>query len=135
MRMQCPTCKRSMTLLFTSAVCDWCDGLKKPEVVDRGWVVVPYLVGPEGMELYVFPSPEMAMYFQRAQKLGGQVRKVLSEQRIRWRDGTGTLPNLRVADRRYTVYPDFKFEPGPYRAYLAPITESETEIEVEAHAL
>ena len=117
--MRCPTCKRPMTALFTSYVCDWCDGLKKPKPVARGWVLW-HDEGKSGRELYVFPTREMAEYYRRATGSEGEVREVLSEFPIQWHSGKGTIQNLRLADRLFTVFPDYRFEPAPYRAYLAP---------------
>ena len=117
--MRCPACKRPMTALFTSFVCDWCDGLKKLAPVARGWVVWRS-AGDDERECYVFPTPQMAEYYRTVTRVEGEVRQVLSEQPIRWSDGKGNIKNLRLAERLYTVYPDHRFEPGPYRAFLAP---------------
>jgi hypothetical protein len=111
-----------MTALFTSYVCDWCDGLKKLHPVARGWVIwrPSALVNAEERECYVFPTPQMAEYYRSVTNVEGEIRQVLSEQPIRWSDGKGNIKNLRLAERLYTIYPDHRFEPGPYRAFLAP---------------
>ena len=120
--MRCPACKRSMTALFTSYACDWCDGLKKPIPVARGWVIwrAGSSTSVEERECYVFPTPQMAEYYRSVTNVEGDVRQVLSEMPIRWSDGKGNIKNLRLAERLYTIYPDHRFEPGPYRAFLAP---------------
>jgi len=120
--MRCPACKRSMTALFTSYACDWCDGLKKPIPVARGWVIwrPGSNTSAEERECYVFPTPQMAEYYRSVTNVEGDVRQVLSEMPIRWSDGKGNIKNLRLAERLYTIYPDHRFEPGPFRAFLAP---------------
>jgi hypothetical protein len=117
--MRCPACKRSMTALFTSYACDWCDGHKQPIPVARGWVIWRPDPGGEPRECYVFPTPQMAQYYRRVTQTEGDIREVLSEQPIPWSDGKGNIKNLRLAERLYTVFPDHRFEPGPFRAYLA----------------
>jgi hypothetical protein len=117
---RCPACKRHMTALFTSYVCDWCDGLKKPLPVARGWVVWRTVAEMAERECYVFPTPQMAEYYRSVTHVEGEIRQVLSELPIRWSDGKGNIKNLRLAERLYTVYPDHKYEPGAFRAYLAP---------------
>jgi hypothetical protein len=115
-----------MTALFTSYACDWCDGLKQPVPVARGWVVWREVdpaegdLSVEGRQCYVFPTPQMADHYRTVANATGDIREVLSEHPIRWTDGKGTIANLRLADRLYTIYPDHRFEPGPYRAFLAP---------------
>jgi hypothetical protein len=123
--MRCPACKRSMTALFTSYACDWCDGLKKPIPVARGWVIwrKNTTSTDEERECYVFPTPQMAEYYRSVTNVEGDVRQVLSETPIRWSDGKGNIKNLRLAERLYTIYPNHKFEPGPFRAFLAPEDE------------
>jgi len=118
--MRCPACSRKMTALFTSYVCDWCDGHKKPIPVARGWVIWRRGQTAEERECYVFPTPQMAEYYRAVTNVEGDVRQVLSEMPIRWSDGKGNIKNLRLAERLYTIYPDHRFEPGPFRAFLAP---------------
>lgn len=109
-----------MTALFTSFVCDWCDGIKKPIAVDRGYVI--WLrdgeAGPR--DLYVFPTRDMADYYKRVSNTDGDLREVLSETPIRWWTGEGSLRHLQRSECLYTIYPDYRFEPGPFRAFLAP---------------
>ena len=121
--MRCSACKRQMTALFTSYVCDWCDGLRKPLPVARGWVVWRPTGDAEERECYVFPTPQMAEYYRSVTNVEGEIRQVLSELPIRWSDGKGNIKNLRLAERLYTIYPDHRYEPGPYRAFLAPEEE------------
>ena len=120
--MRCPACKRNMTALFTSYACDWCDGLRTPIPVARGWVIwrPGAETSVEERECYVFPTPQMAEYYRAVTSVEGNVRQVLSETPIRWSDGKGNIKNLRLAERLYTIYPDHRFEPGPFRAFLAP---------------
>jgi hypothetical protein len=109
-----------MTVLFTSSVCDWCDGLKHPSVVARGWVLLSGDLEPDGRELDVFPTLEMAEYYRFTTGLDGSLREIASETPIQWSDADAFVPHLCVAERRFRVYPDFRFEPGPDRAFLAP---------------
>jgi hypothetical protein len=118
-----------MTPLFVSYVCDWCDGLKRPTVVARGFVVWPEEVVVDAMELYVFPTREMAAHYQRSTGSSGEIREVASEYPIRWQPGRGSIKNLRLADRLYSIYPDFRFEPAPYRAFLADSERERDDIE------
>jgi hypothetical protein len=109
-----------MTTLFTSSVCDWCDGLKHPTIVARGWVLLNGPLDSRGRELDVFPSLEMVDYYRFATGLEGEIREIASETAIQWSDAGGLVPHLCVAERRFRVFPDFKFEPGPHKAFLAP---------------
>jgi hypothetical protein len=109
-----------MRPLFTSYACDWCDGLSQPVAVARGWVLWRPGDEAQARELYVFPSREMADYYRRETGAEGTPRQILCETPIRWTRGRGRVKNLELADKLYTVYPDCRFEPGPYRAYVAP---------------
>lgn len=110
-----------MTPLFTSVVCDYCDGLKTAEFPYRGYVVWRGPVERNGREEYVFPTREDAERYRAAvDRLDAEIREVRSETEIQWHSGRGTIRDLQLADHVFTIYPDWRFEPGPYRAYLVP---------------
>jgi hypothetical protein len=110
-----------MTALFTSYVCDYCDGLKKVEYPYRGYVLWRGEPDPEGRDAYVFPSEaEAEKYRQASRRYDDQIREVWAEHEIKWHRGRGSVKGLSLADRVYKIFPDENFEPGPYRAFLAP---------------
>jgi hypothetical protein len=119
-----------MRPLFVSYVCDWCDGLCEPCIVDRGWVLWSPELEAEGTMAYLFRTREMAEYYRSATGVDGIPRQVVTETAITWTRGRGKVPNLELADRQYSVYPDFRFEPGPYRAFLAPDADDIDTLEV-----
>jgi hypothetical protein len=118
-----------MTILFVSAVCDWCDGLKQSKASDTGYVVFEPFSGTGSVDLEVFPSPDQAMYYQRTLRIPGEIRKVITDAPIRWQSADTAMPGLIVADVRFKIYADSKFEPGPYKAYLS----EDRELEFENH--
>jgi len=109
-----------MRALFTSCVCDWCDGLVSPDFGARGWVLWPASGELGERQLYVFPSREMAEYYQHAIGSEDEPREVVCAETIHWVSGRGSIPKLTLADRLYTIFADHRFAPGPYRACLAP---------------
>ena len=120
MGRQCPKCSRQMTLLFVSYVCDWCDGLKKPIAADHGFVIWADDGVPGPRALYVFPSKSMAEYYRRVSILEGEVRRVVSEAEVDWWMGEGSLRHLQRSRELFEIFPDYRFEPGPRRAFLVP---------------
>ncbi len=48
------------------------------------------------------------------------IREVLAHQEIPWQVSRGSIRDLELASRLYEIYPDHRFEPKPYRAFLAP---------------
>jgi hypothetical protein len=106
-----------MTPLFSSYVCDWCDGLKKIEARSRGYIVWS---GGEGLEHYVFPSPEDAERYMAAVGIAAQeIREVLSEDEFIWHRSRGTARDFILAKHRYTVWTTSRFPAGKHDAWLA----------------
>jgi hypothetical protein len=110
-----------MTPLFISYVCDYCDGLKLLEFRFRGYIVFNGNRDPNGHLDYVFPTRADAEQYRRATNRDqDEIREVYSEFEFKWHMGRGSIKNLKLADHIYTIYPDYRFEPGPYRACLIP---------------
>jgi hypothetical protein len=110
-----------MRPLFVTYACDFCDGLTKPGLLHRGFVVWRGLHPTGAREEYVFPTRADADRYRSAARLCHyEIREVLSETQIHWHPSRGTIRGLDLADHLYTIYPDHRFEPGPYRAFLAP---------------
>lgn len=107
-----------MRALFYSWVCEHCEGLPEGDY-DRGYVV--WRDRPPASEEYVFRTKEDAERWRAHKQYGEKpIRIVLSEQPFRWRMSNGTITDVELADHLFEIYPDHRFEPGPYRAFLAP---------------
>ena len=119
--MECPNCNREMVPLFTSFVCDYCDGLVSGTDYYRGYIVCR---GPEevrGRQVYVFRTREDAERWRSVRNLHDhRICEVLSEHDIKWRQSRGSVKDLELADRLFEIYPDHRFEPKPNRAFIAP---------------
>ena len=114
--MQCKTCKRPMLALFTSYVCDYCDG-HRPAGTFRGYVVIHR---PLPSQEYVFKTQADAERWRRLNRHeGAVVRPVLAEQEFRWQPSRGSVHGVILADRLFEIFPDPRFERRPYRAYVA----------------
>lgn len=116
--MKCPTCKRTMTPLLVSNVCDYCDGLKKLDAPFVGYVVwSDEFTAPS--RAYVFSRPEFA---ERWHAMRGPenatVRRVASTHPFNWRSGVQATSDLEFADTLVEVYMDSRYEPGPHKAFL-----------------
>lgn len=115
--MQCPHCERAMLQLFTSCVCEHCDGEPEGDFF-RGWVVWP--ARPFGrVQTWVFRSPEDARKWQKG-RTDGTVQPVLSEVPFAWTRAKGPLKDIVLAERPFEIFPDHRFPPGHNRAFLAP---------------
>ena len=116
--MKCAACHRSMTALFISFACDYCDGLKTDAVKhDVGYVV--WRAKPLPALEYVFSTPEDARKWRLMQGLGHcDIREVVSPVNFRWRKSTGSIKDLETADRLIEIYGDHRYPPGPGRASL-----------------
>lgn len=116
--MQCPVCGHSMIALFLSYVCDYCERSPAPERMHGGYVV--WSSTQAGERQYVFPTRAAA---ERWRELRGlqhcEVRRVLSAAPFKWRISTGSVKGLEFADHLFEIFPDHRFKPGPYRAYIA----------------
>jgi hypothetical protein len=116
--MQCPACLRPMRPIFTSYACDYCDGLIELEY-DSGFIVLQgeHQLGEE--PFYVFRTRTDAALWRGARGLKHcPIVEVLSEHPILWRNATGSL-DVVIANQPFTIFPNRRFPPGPYRAFLA----------------
>lgn len=108
-----------MLALFISYVCDWCDG-RRDGKLHRGFALVPSDVPKTGVEAYVFPSAEMAEHY-RKHSLSAKdlmLTEVVAQAPFTWRNATGMIPDLELAERPVTVFPDHRYPPGPDRAHV-----------------
>jgi len=115
--MICPICERPMLALFTSWVCDHCDGPPEGDFY-RGWAVWPDDQQDVATTL-VFRTPEHARRWKDGRE--GTVRPVLAESPYVWRRSSGTMKGLELAEKPFEIYPDHRHPPGPHRAFIAPI--------------
>ena len=107
-----------MTLLFFSAACDFCDGKVEPSY-HHGYVIYRGANAGEPREEYVFRSAAHAEHWRDLMELGDhEVRRVCSEQPFNWRETTGTIKGLELADHLFTIFPDCCYEPCEHRAHL-----------------
>ena len=119
--MLCPDCKRTMTALFTSYVCDYCDGLV-PIAWLRGFVVFR---GDDDFArpIYVFPSQTDAAIYRS--KNGWQqypIREVRFEHAVPWKKAKGSLTGVTIASMPFTLHRDHRFAPLPYHCALTPLS-------------
>jgi hypothetical protein len=71
-------------------------------------------------EHYVFPNVAAADKWRQATGHGSwPIREVLSHHAFTWRQSAGSITDLELADKRYEIYPDHRFDPQPNRAFLA----------------
>ena len=116
--MQCDRCSRPMLPLFTSYVCDHCDGPFTGESF-RGFIVYqPERIGKDH-KFYVFPSPINAAIWRSANNLQHcEILEVRSLDPIPWWRSKGTLEEITLARELFEIYPDHRYPPRPYRAFL-----------------
>lgn len=115
--MRCPCCQRPMLALFTTFVCEHCDGAPHGEFY-RGWVIWP--ARPHGLvETWVFHSRDDARRWIK-RRVDGTIRAVLSDRPFTWTRSRGTLKDVELADRPFEIFPDHRHPPGLHRAFLAP---------------
>jgi hypothetical protein len=116
--MLCDHCKRPMTALLLSYVCDYCDELRSDTTPYRGFVV--YRGRGRVREEYVFRSRRDAERWREMFKLDDcEVREVESAHEFRWRVSNGRVKDLELADRLFEIFPDHRYEPAPRRAHIA----------------
>ena len=119
--MPCPQCERPMRALFTSCVCDYCDGL-----VDVPWSIG--FVVHEGQEqsgrlVYIFRTRTDAARYRASRGLRHcHIREVRTDAMLEWKVlTTAGLEGVEIADRPFEIYPDHRFPPRANRAFLVPL--------------
>jgi hypothetical protein len=106
-----------MLQLFTSCVCEHCDGTPVGDFF-RGWVVWPER--PDGVvQTWVFRTREDARKWLKSRS-DGIVRAVLSCEPFSWTRSRGSMKDVVLAERPFEVFPDHRHPPGTNRAFLAP---------------
>jgi hypothetical protein len=106
-----------MTALFTSYVCDYCDGLAQIHW-HRGFVVFR---GDDDFQrpIYVFPTQtDAAVYCSKNGWQQHPIREVRFEHAVPWKPATSTLTGITLAARPFTLHRDHRFEPLPYHCEL-----------------
>jgi len=107
-----------MVELLLSSVCDRCEGASAPEP-HRGYIV--WRARPNGSCEYVFKTVRDAEKWRAAAGLDAKpIRVVLSPEPFHWRQSTGSVRDIELADRLFEVYPDATHTPGPNRVHLEP---------------
>jgi len=112
-----------MTALFTSYVCDYCDGLVEIPWY-RGFIVFR---GDEDFDrvVYVFETrTDAARYRSTNGWQTKQIREVRFEIPVEWKLASSTLEGVSIALRPFTLHRDHRFEPAPYHAFLVPLLRS-----------
>lgn len=112
-----------MTALFTSYVCDYCDGLAPVNWL-RGFVVFR---GDDDFDrsVYVFPSQtDAAIYRSKNSWQELPIREVRFEPPVQWKKASGALSGVTIAARPFTLHRDHRFEPLPYHCGMAPLASS-----------
>ena len=115
--MRCPICERPMLMLFTSCVCEHCDGDVQGDFF-RGYIVWPDRTGGP-VQTWVFRREQDARKFLETRS-DGTVRPVLSQHPFSWTRSRGAMKDLVLADRPFEIFPDHRHPPAPQRAFLAP---------------
>lgn len=118
--MLCPACKRKTTALFTSYVCDYCDGIARIEWL-RGFMVFR---GDEdfGRPIYVFPTQtDAAVYRSKNTWQHYPLREVRFEYPVPWKPASSALTGVTLAARPFTLHRDHRFEPLPFHCCLVPL--------------
>jgi len=115
--MRCPHCHRPMLALFTSCICDHCEGAPEGEFF-KGWIVWPERVA-ETIQTWVFRREIDARKWLE-NRTDGTVRAVLSPEPYAWTKSRGAMKDLILAERPFEIFPDHRHPPGKHRAFLAP---------------
>jgi hypothetical protein len=108
-----------MLALFTTCVCEHCDGAAEGDFF-RGWVVWPERPERGGtIQTWVFRTREDARKWLRS-RADGVVRPVLSREPFAWTRSRGAMKDIVLAERPFEIFPDHRHPPGTHRAFLAP---------------
>lgn len=126
--MNCESCKRSMTSLFTSCSCDWCDFAPPIAKLHRGYVVPDVHVSSDGFS-YVFRTIGDA---ERWRTVAGYatspIVEVHSLEPFRWHLSRGVIENVVLADHMFEIFKTHRYEPLPHRAFITPGTQGVTHV-------
>jgi hypothetical protein len=109
-----------MIALFTSYVCDYCDGVAQIEW-QRGFVVFR---GDEDFArpVYVFQSLlDAAVYRSKSGLQQYPLREVKFEFPVPWKEAASAMSGVTLAARPFTLHRDHRFEPLPYHCALVPL--------------
>lgn len=118
--MRCPDCQRPVLALFYTVVCEACTSEPRG-TFHAAYVVLEEPVTRRGYLTYVWRTRHDALRWRTIHgDENAEVRCVLSEERFQFRTASGAAMGLMVGDRLCEVYPDHRFAPGPFRAFLAP---------------
>jgi hypothetical protein len=120
--MRCPRCSRSMLALFYSAICESC--AEPPHgAFYAGYVVWDAsrsLKDGESVPSYVWRTAHEAVLWRSLREAEDlTIRCVLSEFPIPWHHAGGKAAGLVCADALFEIYPDHRFRPDRYRAFLS----------------
>jgi hypothetical protein len=117
---RCPHCDGPLTLLFFSAVCDWCEGPPRGTFY-RGYVIWQEPELGDAISTHVFRTPHDALVYRAISGLDAlEIRSVLSEQPFPWRVASGKASGLVCTDQPFDVHRTHRFRREPQRAFLAP---------------
>ena len=120
--MRCPRCSRTMLCLFYSAICESCDEPPHGEFY-AGFVVwdpTRCLKQGEPVTAYVWRTAHDAVVWRSLREAEDlTVRCALSELPISWHSAGGKAAGLVCADALFEIYPDHRFPPHRYRAFLS----------------
>ena len=122
--MKCSKCHRPCKPLFTTLVCDWCDGHLNT-AVDRGFIVyLPDKIGSGNLN-FIFRNRTDAAIWRSVKGLQAHaIREVLAPCTIRWMKSKGSMEEVELADRAFEIFADHRFPFAENRAYLAPLSRS-----------
>ena len=106
-----------MLALFTSCICEHCDGGPEGEFF-RGWVVWPR-DPQEVVQTWVFRTRDDARRWLH-NRTDGEVRSVLSREPFAWTRSKGQMKDIVLAERPFEIHRDHRHPPGAHTAFLAP---------------
>lgn len=115
----CPVCGNPLTLLFLSAVCEVCENQQREVSERRGYVVYRGAMDGEVYAEHVFRQQADARQWRSKQDLHHlPIFAVEAAGPFIWQQKQGTVEGLETAKRRYLIYPDLDYAPGPHRAHV-----------------
>lgn len=109
-----------MTQLFLTQACDHCDYGPNKESLFKGYVVCSQ-DNTFPSEEYVFRSlmdAERWKTVTAAAKENSDIFEVYSLNSYRWHLSQGTVRDIVLADRMYTIHADHKYPAGAFQAFF-----------------